>query len=341
MKQLKAQRSLALFLFGGSALIFVMIILGGVTRLTGSGLSIVEWQPFRGVFPPFTVQDWAILFSKYQTSPEYLKVNLGMSLDEFKQIFWLEYVHRLWGRFIGLYFIFLIFYVLKKKELRSYRGTLLVLWGLGAVQGGVGWYMVKSGLIHDPYVSPYRLSLHLMLAIVTYSWTLNLGLRLWHSRIETWNYSLILALSLVSLTILFGGLVAGHKAGFIYNTFPLMGNSWIPEELFFESPWWKDLVHNPVSIQFVHRLLAVATLLFLGFLALQKRGFYIVAFICAVLQAGLGVSTLLYHVPLILAASHQAFAIVLFTSLWLAFHQRDDTWKAFSFKPFEKSTTGR
>lgn len=341
MKQLETQRSLALFLFIGSALIFIMIILGGITRLTGSGLSIVEWQPFQGILPPLTEQDWSILFSQYQTSPEYHKINVGISLSEFQQIFWLEYIHRLWGRLIGFYFLCLIFYAFKKKELRPYSGTLLALWGLGAVQGIVGWYMVKSGLIHDPYVSPYRLSMHLMLAIVTYSWALNLGLRLWYSRVETWNYSAILAISLVSLTILFGGFVAGYKAGLIYNTFPLMGNSWVPEELFFEAPWWKDLIHNPVSIQFIHRFLAMTTLLFLGFLALQKQGFYVVAFIFAVLQAVLGISTLLLHVPIILATSHQAFAIVLLTSLWLAFHQRDDTRKIFSFKPLKKSTACR
>ncbi|MBN9343883.1 MAG: hypothetical protein BGO76_00715 [Caedibacter sp. 38-128] len=339
MKPFDAHRSFALFLFVGSALIFIMIVLGGVTRLTGSGLSIVEWQPFQGIFPPLTQQDWTTLFSQYQASPEYQKVNFGMSLIEFKQIFWLEYIHRLWGRFIGLYFLFLIFYVLKKRVLRPYLGALLALWSLGAIQGVVGWYMVKSGLVHDPYVSPYRLSMHLMLAIITYSWALNLGLRLWYAHIKTWDYSVITAVSLISLTILFGGLVAGHKAGLIYNTFPLMGKSWIPEELFFEAPWWKDLIHNPVSIQFVHRLLAIITLLFLGFLALQRQGFYRVVFALAILQAGLGISTLLLHVPVFLATSHQAIAIVLLTSLWVAFYQRHDPRKIFSFKPFKKSAS--
>ncbi|MBN9413162.1 MAG: COX15/CtaA family protein [Candidatus Paracaedimonas acanthamoebae] len=339
MKLLENNRLFALLLFIGSALIFVMVLLGGVTRLSGSGLSIVEWQLFQGIFPPLTQHDWMALFSQYQASPEYQKINFGMGLIEFKQIFWLEYIHRLWGRLIGLYFLFLIFYALRKKSLRSYVASLLALWVLGGIQGVVGWYMVKSGLVEDPYVSPYRLSMHLMLAILTYGWALNLGLKLWYARKGTWNYREITAVSFVLLTILFGGLVAGHKAGLIYNTFPLMGETWIPEELFFETPWWKDLIHNPVSIQFIHRLLAMITFIFLGYLALQRRGFYSVVFAIATLQAILGISTLLLHVPLFLAASHQAIAIVLLTSLWIAFYQRFDSRQVFSFKPFKKSTS--
>lgn len=341
MKSLEIPRSFALLLFVGSGLIFFMILLGGMTRLTGSGLSIVEWQPFLGIFPPLTHQDWAALFSQYQATPEYQKVNFGMTLLEFKQIFWLEYIHRLWGRFIGLYFAFLIVYALKKKVLRPCLSSLLALWSLGALQGVVGWYMVKSGLVHDPHVSPYRLSMHLMLAIITYSWALNLGLRLWYAHRGTWNYSAMTAVSLVLLTTLFGGLVAGHKAGLIYNTFPLMGKSWIPEEIFFETPWWKDLIHNPVSIQFIHRVLAIITLIFLGGLALARQGFYIVVFVLAILQAILGISTLLLHVPIFLAVSHQAIAIVLLTSLWIAFYQRHNSRKIFSFKPFKERTTSR
>jgi cytochrome c oxidase assembly protein subunit 15 len=341
MNPFEMRRTFSLFLFIGSGLIFIMIILGGVTRLTGSGLSIVEWQPFQGILPPFTHQDWADLFFQYQNFPEYQKVNFGMSLEDFKQIFWLEYIHRLWGRLIGLYFLFLIFYALRKKELRSSLSSLLALWGLGAIQGGIGWYMVKSGLIHDPYVSPYRLSIHLMVAIATYGWALTLGLKFWYGRAGSLDYYEILSISLVLVTILVGGLVAGHKAGFIYNTFPLMGKSWIPEELFFEKPWWKDLVRNPVSIQFTHRILAMVTVSFLGFLALRRKGFYRFIFGLAVLQAALGVSTLLLHVPVLLAALHQAIAIVLLGSLLrLAFHQSHDSRQRFSFKPFKKSAAG-
>ena len=160
MKPHDIDRFFALLLFIGSGLIFCMIVLGGVTRLTGSGLSIVEWQPFSGIFPPLTQQEWDILFSQYQNSPEYKKVNFGMDLLGFKKIFWLEFIHRLWGRLIGLYFFFVIIFVIKNNKLHSHLWSLLGLWGLGALQGIVGWYMVKSGLINDPHVSPYRLSVH-------------------------------------------------------------------------------------------------------------------------------------------------------------------------------------
>ncbi len=339
MKPHDIDRFFALLLFIGSGLIFCMIVLGGVTRLTGSGLSIVEWQPFSGIFPPLTQQEWDVLFSQYQNSPEFKKINFGMNLLGFKQIFWLEYIHRLWGRLIGLYFFFLILFVFKNKKLHAYLWPLFGLWSLGALQGIVGWYMVKSGLISDPQVSPYRLAMHLMLAIVTYSWTLNLGLRIWYRRVQRCDYQNILAVSLVLLTILFGGFVAGHKAGLVYNTFPLMGQSWIPEELFFEAPWWKDLVHNPISIQFVHRILAIISLTFLGFLALRRQGVYSVVFGLAVFQGGLGVLTLLFKVPIVLAAAHQAIAVILLTSLWLVFYQGHDSREIFSFKPFKKSTS--
>jgi len=337
MKPHDIDRFFALLLFIGSGLIFCMIVLGGVTRLTGSGLSIVEWQPFSGIFPPLTQQEWDILFSQYQNSPEYKKVNFGMDLLGFKKIFWLEFIHRLWGRLIGLYFFFVIIFVIKNNKLHSHLWSLLGLWGLGALQGIVGWYMVKSGLINDPHVSPYRLSVHLMLAIVTYSWALNLGLHLWCKRTQRWDYQALFAICLVLLTILFGGFVAGHKAGLVYNTFPLMGQSWIPEELFFETPWWKDLIHNPVSIQFVHRLLAIISLTFLGFLALSRQGFYNVIFGLALLQGSLGISTLLLKVPIFLAATHQAMGIVLLTSLWLVFYQSHNPRKLFPFKPLKKS----
>lgn len=319
-----------------SFMILGMVLIGGLTRLTGSGLSIVEWKPITGIFPPLTHGEWVIEFSKYQKSPEFQKITFGMSISEFQSIFFLEYVHRLWGRLIGLALLIPTFLMVFKKQHQKLWPLLILLWILGLAQGLMGWVMVKSGLNHDPHVSPYRLSAHLFLGFMIFGVTLWMTLMLYKDKFKPeptqlshkslnslWVCSLI-ALSFVLLTALFGGFVAGLKAGLIYNTFPLMGDTLIPREFLTTSPWWKDLFENPVSVQFLHRLFAITTGLFCGGLWLYQRNLKIPpplsrAFngmaLCVLLQVSLGIMTLLFQVPSLLALLHQGMAFLLFGSL--------------------------
>lgn len=328
-----SHRRLSNLLLGACFLIFVMIVIGGLTRLTGSGLSMVEWRPVTGWLPPFNLHDWQVLFKSYQHSPEYLKINRGMSLAEFKNIFWLEYIHRLWGRLIGLYFFLPLIVAFRAQKLRSlYVPGLFGLWILGGLQGVLGWYMVKSGLIDDPHVSPYRLTAHFMLAVITFALTLVMALQ---ARSETRVYpqpmtSLLGIIMLLGITLFYGVLVAGHHAGLIYNTFPLMGQKWIPEEIWFLDPWYLNLVASPATVQWIHRILANLTLLSIfgyawfnwsrAITILQRRGL-VGMMIFVTLQFSLGLVTLLYHVPLWSALLHQACAILLLSAslfTWVA-----------------------
>lgn len=333
-----ARQALTYILFGACFLIFMMVALGGATRLTGSGLSIVEWRLVSGIFPPLTLQDWQALFENYQHSPEYLKVNRGMTLEAFKSIFWLEYVHRLWGRLIGLYFLIPLFLSWRVLSLRKrYFFPLVVIFLLGGLQGLTGWAMVKSGLIDDPHVSPYRLAAHLMLALLTYAMTLSIAVRLClEERKNSVGSTLSSAippvalpalpwvLCLLILTIFYGALVAGHKAGLVYNTFPLMGGRWIPEEAWFYKPWLLNLFVNPVMVQWMHRVLASATVLCLGAMiksawakplaSFQRRSLAATGLL-ALVQMSLGIATLLYQAPIFLALLHQSGGLVLFTAL--------------------------
>ncbi len=328
-------------LFKGSLItvtlmILGMVVIGGLTRLTGSGLSIVEWQLITGIFPPLTAESWLIEFSKYQQSPEFLKINFGMTLSEFQSIFWLEYIHRLWGRLLGLVLLIPTFLMVFKRQYRELWFPLVLLWVLGAAQGLMGWVMVKSGLLHDPHVSPYRLAAHLFLGFAIFGVALWMIWRLYSAKLtlERIGYSQnafqalailsLLALSLVLLTALLGAIVAGLKAGLIYNTFPLMGGYLIPHEFLTECPWWKDCLENPVSVQFLHRFCAiVTTILCCGIWIYQRKleippllshAFSIVA-VTAILQFSFGIATLLLIVPVGLAALHQGFAFILFGSL--------------------------
>lgn len=321
-----------------AAMVFVMIVIGGLTRLTGSGLSMVEWQPVTGWLPPLSDAAWQDTFAKYQAYPEYQKVNLGITLAEFKGIFWLEYVHRLWGRLIGVAFLvpFLVFLVKGWIE-RPLVPKLVALFVLGGLQGGLGWYMVKSGLVDDPNVSPYRLTAHLGLALLIYGYMLWMAFGLLWVR-EAGPASpgraraARLLLALVFVTALSGGLVAGLDAGFAYNTFPLMDGALVPAGLFELQPWFLNLFENITTVQFNHRGLAILTVVALaGFwwrtrrTALGRRGRWAVNGlpIAAVAQAGLGISTLLLMVPTPLAVLHQAGAVVVFTlALWTAWELR-------------------
>ena len=320
-------RKVALWLLILCALVFAMVVLGGVTRLSGAGLSIVDWRPIMGVLPPLSQQDWQQTFEMYQQSPEFEKVNSHMTIDDFKGIFWLEYLHRLLGRIIGFAFLIPFAYFIwrgyiHKRELLKY-GLMFVLGGL---QGVLGWYMVKSGLVDNPRVSQYRLTAHLVAAIAIYAYMLWIALSLLtppgQARSHSWFPRTILLAVLVLTTIISGGFVAGLDAGLIYNTFPKMGSYWIPPDATALSPLWLNSFENMAAVQFNHRVLALATffviVLYWWFarkteLPARVRPGVNALLHTAVLQVALGISTLLLMVPLVLAAAHQAVAVLLFT----------------------------
>ena len=321
------KRTVATWLLICCALVFAMVVLGGVTRLTGSGLSMVDWRPVTGVLPPLGESEWQQVFEMYQKTPEFQKKNSHMNVNEFKEIFWLEYLHRLLGRIIGIIFLipFLIFIwkgYIQKREFPKY--TLMFV--LGGMQGVLGWYMVKSGLVDNPHVSQYRLTAHLIAAFLIYAYMFWVALTLLFPSESTDNhpwYGKTLALTtLISITIISGGFVAGLKAGKIYNTFPKMGEYWIPPDLLTLEPTWKNFFENMATVQFDHRVLAITTfvLIFTYWVKLRKttlptgmhRGVNAL-FHTAILQVTLGIFTLLLVVPTILAASHQAVAMLLFT----------------------------
>ncbi|MGC1954521.1 MAG: COX15/CtaA family protein [Gammaproteobacteria bacterium] len=338
------RRQIAIWLLICCALVFSMVVLGGVTRLTGSGLSMVEWEPISGVLPPRDDAGWEAEFARYRESPEYQKVNVGMTLAEFKAIFWLEYAHRLLGRALGLVFILpLLYFWLRGKIERSLVPKLVLVFIIGGLQGLLGWYMVKSGLIDNPHVSQYRLTAHLMVAVAVYGYMLWIALGLLgrspvpaaaSTAVDsgTLKRLALFVTSVILLTVLSGAFVAGLKAGLAYNTFPKMGDAWIPAGLLALDPLYRNFFENMVTVQFQHRLLATLMLLsvlLFWFLA-RRQAFSPWARVGAhlllamtLLQVGLGIVTLLLYVPIPLAAAHQANALLLFTVALFANH----TWR--------------
>ncbi|MFZ0256681.1 MAG: COX15/CtaA family protein [Gammaproteobacteria bacterium] len=334
------RRQIAIWLLACCALVFSMVVLGGVTRLTGSGLSMVEWEPISGVLPPRGEAGWKAEFARYRESPEYQKVNVGMTLAEFKVIFWFEYAHRLLGRALGLVFIlpFLYFLVRGKVE-RSLVPRLVFVFIIGGLQGLLGWYMVKSGLIDNPHVSQYRLAAHLTVAVAVYGYMLWVAFGLLSRpplpaastpmKTGALKRLALLVTFLILLTMFSGAFVAGLKAGLAYNTFPKMGDAWIPAGLFVLDPLYRNFFENIVTVQFQHRVLAVLVLLsvlVLWFLARRhafsrwtRFGSHLLLAI-TLLQVGLGIGTLLLYVPMPLAAAHQANALLLFSVALFANH---------------------
>lgn len=319
-----SQRAVALWLLIVAALIFAMVVLGGVTRLTHSGLSMVEWRPLTGWLPPFGEAAWLAEFEHYKQYPEYQKINLGMALAEFKGIFWFEYAHRVLGRLIGIAFALPFLYFLLRRRLEpGLTPKLVLMLVLGGLQGLLGWYMVMSGLVDRPDVSQYRLTAHLGLAVVVYGYILWTALGLLFAPEGApagLRRAMFLVATLVFLVMLSGGLVAGLDAGFSYNTFPLMNGDWVAAEAFSEEPWLRDLFENRASVQFEHRLLALVAALAVAALWIAARparlprraGLAVHALLAAlVAQVTLGVLTLVYVVPVALAAAHQAGAMVL------------------------------
>jgi cytochrome c oxidase assembly protein subunit 15 len=330
-------RRIAAWLFVCCFMVYAMVILGGVTRLTGSGLSMVEWDPIFGILPPLDQASWEETFRLYQQSPEYQKINIGMDLEGFKGIYWFEYSHRLLGRTIGTVFLLpFLFFLARGWIHRPLVPKLLTLFVLGGLQGLLGWYMVKSGLIDNPHVSQYRLTAHLGLAILIYAYMFYVALGLWLGERRTASipaglrYATTLLTGLVFITILSGGFVAGLKAGFAYNTFPLMDGHWIPEVIFMQSPLWRNFFENIATVQFVHRLLATLVFSSIILLWIAARRYALPAavttglhlmLVAVVLQVSLGISTLLLHVPVALAATHQAGALLLFTIMLYTHHR--------------------
>lgn len=333
-----------------------MAIIGAITRLTESGLSIVEWAPITGTLPPLSDADWHEAFTAYKAIPQYQILNRGMSLEEFQYIYFWEWLHRLWGRLIGLVFALPFFYFLIRRQLdKPLAIKLFGLLCLGGLQGFVGWFMVQSGLEDRTHVSPYRLAMHLGLALLIYSLTLwlALGIRAQGTEVRAQGsekksgvssaqqslnsvrWPLVsgwLCLGLLALTIFWGALVAGHRAGLAYNTWPLMNGTFLPEESWTLQPLWQNFFANTALVQFTHRWLAMlsagALLLWAWRLwdkvASPQRRWLAGLAAMIVLQVLIGIFTLLTQLNIVLATLHQAGAIMLLTLVLVNLHKTSE-----------------
>jgi len=324
--------ALGLWLIICAIAVYFMIVVGGITRLTQSGLSMVEWAPIMGVLPPLGEAAWLDVFQKYQAFPEYQQVNAGMSLEAFKGIFWWEYGHRVLGRLIGLiYLVPLVFFMIRGMVPAHWRLRLGALFLLGGLQGLMGWYMVKSGLVDVPHVSQYRLTAHLGLALVIFACMFWFALDFFRSENKVHRATPIYqklttrVVGMIFVMMLSGGFVAGTKAGFIMNTFPTMNGQWIPDGWMSLTPWWRNVFENAVTVQFVHRSIAVLVVISVIWLFLQSRrqrfnthaGWVLLLML---IQVMLGISALIMKVPVVLGAAHQAGAVALLAGSLLAAH---------------------
>jgi cytochrome c oxidase assembly protein subunit 15 len=330
-------RAVAVWLLACCTLVFAVVVVGGITRLTRSGLSIVEWQPIIGVLPPLDEAAWQEVFRKYQQTPEYRVVNPDMSLAGFKSIFWWEYFHRLLGRLIGAAFLLpLLWFALRARIARGLIWKLAGIFVLGALQGAMGWYMVQSGLVDDPRVSQYRLTAHLGIAFLIFSTMLWIALDLLFPRASGASavrdglrrFAVALAV-LVFVMVLSGGLVAGIRAGLAYNSFPFMNGHVIPPGIFALEPWYLNFFSNAATVQFDHRLIAWLLAFLVPWFwlrvhreAASRRARLAADLLLAMLalQIALGIATLLLAVPVALAGAHQAGALLVFGSALLAAH---------------------
>lgn len=331
---LRARKQISRWLLTGYFMVFIMLILGGITRLTQSGLSIVEWNVIMGIVPPMNETEWNTAFEKYRQFPEYKILNKTMTVEEFKSIFWWEYIHRLWGRLIGIVFIIpFTWFLIQKRFTPAWIGKLVLVFLIGAFQGFMGWYMVQSGLIENPHVSHYRLTMHLFLAFTI------CGLLLWYTmswlpqetgRVDAPPSLRKFATGLMLLILgqsMLGGLVAGLKAGYMYNTYPKMGDAWLPESAWMMDPAWMNFFENGIMIQFMHRTLALIVVgaVFVFWLMARKRTWPIslsrsihFLFLMTLIQLSLGITTILLAVPVFWGVVHQAGALVLFSSaVWV------------------------
>ncbi len=329
---IKSVRPIYVWLYSGIFLVFSMIAVGGLTRLTESGLSITEWNVIMGSIPPLNESDWQEEFQKYQSSPEYIHKNFDFTIEDFKYIYWWEWIHRQLGRFIGLVFLFPFIYFISKNSFgkKGFR-RLLFIFFMGGLQGFFGWYMVKSGLINEPRVSHYRLALHLSTALITISliWWLILDIKRERSKsyppsdTPSWHqYLAFFTLIVLSVQIIYGAFVAGLDAGQIHNTWPKMDGAWFHQGLFYKG--LPDALHTAESIttiQFIHRTMAVVVVLMIGTLWFSARRYNYLhphqwkglhtMMAMVVIQFMLGVFTLLYQVPILLGLLHQLGAVIL------------------------------
>ncbi len=331
------RRTIGRWLTVWAGMLFLLVLIGGGTRLTESGLSITEWKPVTGVLPPLSDAAWQVEFDKYKQIPQYAKMNADMTLGAFKGIFWWEFLHRLWARLVGVVFVLpLLWFAVRRRlprELLPRLGTLGILMGL---QGAMGWYMVSSGLTARVNVSQYRLAAHLSLALVIYLltvWTADTLLAEGRpsgandsSRSRSPWGALVALLSLAFLTVVSGAFVAGLRAGRIYNEFPYMGKGLVPAEYATMDPWWKSFFEDPASAQFDHRVLAIVTLLAVLTFWLTTRGRVWAALrtrldlmaLAVCVQVTLGVTVLLLAVPVAVGVAHQAGALLVLTAVTLA-----------------------
>lgn len=356
--RVSSDRAIATWLIFCAAMIFLMVVIGGITRLTESGLSITEWRPIEGVLPPMTTGEWQDAFQRYQAIPQFHAIHADMTMAQFKGIYFWEYLHRLWGRLIGFAFLLPFLYFLIRRRIgRTLWPKLALIFVLGALQGVLGWYMVESGLEHRIEVSQYRLAAHLFAAIAIYCAILWVAFDLlFQARYpnrhpgesvgpgstlvagpgsplspgrRTLRLALDIVLLLVSVTLIAGAFVAGLRGGSIYNTFPLMGGSVMPGEYAAMAPLWRNWFENPASTQFDHRVLAETTWVVIVLVWLfgrrvlvgaARRALDLLAGM-ATIQAALGVATLLTVVELPIAVAHQAGAVLLMTAALYARHR--------------------
>ncbi|MER2997912.1 COX15/CtaA family protein [Pontibacter populi] len=334
MQQTKYNPAIVWWLMSGVFLILAMVVIGGITRLTGSGLSIVEWNVISGTLPPLNEQAWLVAFEKYKQFPEFQKLNYSMNLAGFKNIFWWEYLHRLLGRVIGLVFIVPFLYFFAKKQLPAWLfKRLLFILLLGMAQGLMGWIMVKSGLSENPHVSHYRLAAHLLLALALIGvilWTIA-DLTMAKRRYVPGNLVIVskVVLAAILIQIVLGAFVAGLKAGFSFNTYPLMEGEFFPGYLAGELTLF-NFLDNGVTVQFIHRWVAIVVLLIVAWFWFRSKAVKLndtskqltkLLFITFLVQTGLGIATLVLAVPVSLGVLHQVVAVVLFAVAVLLVHQ--------------------
>ncbi len=329
------QRAVRRWLYLVALMIVAMVVVGGATRLTDSGLSITEWKPIHGVIPPLNETEWQEEFAKYREIPEYQTINKGMSLSEFKGIFWWEWAHRLLGRLIGVVVLvpMIAFFAMRRID-RHLAPKVIAIFLLGGLQGAVGWWMVASGLSVRTDVSQYRLTIHLTLAcaILAYVVWVARGLRpperVSPPATRPLRVTGVVIVVLVFIQIALGGLVAGLDAGFTFNTWPLMDGTLVPSGLFIKEPWWLNPFENVATVQFDHRLGAYVLFAVALFHALQARasayaGRAAMLFAAVLVQASIGIATLVMVMPLHVALTHQLGAVVV---LWIGVtHLRDMT----------------
>ena len=329
------KNSIMFWLITLTIMVFLIIIIGGLTRLTDSGLSMVDWQPILGTIPPLNNNQWMDVFNDYKLTPEFLYVNKNMTLDEFKYIFWWEWFHRFFARLIGLVFIIPFIYFLIKKNLNSFfYKRFSIIFSLGLFQALVGWWMVKSGLSDDPFVSPYRLTFHLTNAVIIYALLLWTSVEYYHLKsanfisIRSKNILILISIILVFVTILSGGFMAGSHAGQSFNTYPLMNGKIIPDDIYLEELGFLNMFENTVTINFNHRWIATITFIytfsFFSYLIFKKvinlsNQIIISVLLILTLQFLLGIMALLSNVSIYYGSLHQTNSIALLSILLVAY----------------------